>query len=110
MVPPARDGGGNDAVVADLTAMGHAGHEMIGAIERVVVPSLDRSLLRDDVIGHAGLAQALRDLAEQMSSDMQRLQTLVDATSTQVRHAELDYHTVDDATAGQFRGRGEGTI
>lgn len=109
MTSPAHDGSGKDVVTADLSAMDHAGHELIGAIERVDIPSLDHSLLQADAIGHAGLAQALRELSGQMSSDMQRLQRLVDATSNAVRRAELDYDTVDDVTAGQFRSRGEGT-
>jgi hypothetical protein len=73
------------------------------------LPSLDGSLLSDDVVGHAGLAQALRDYTKQWSADMQQLRSHLDAAGEQTRRASLNYQQVDQAAADHLAGYSDGT-
>ncbi len=107
---PLRREDGTDAVTASPSGLEHAGGELTSLIEQLDIPNLDRSLLGDDVIGHAGLAQALRDFTEQLNSDLPQLRAHADAIGVRARQAGVSYHQVDNAAADQFDHQSGGDL
>lgn len=90
------------AVVADPDALDRVGSALseLGSVGQVA--PLDPSLLSDEVIGHAGLAQALRDFADLWQ---QRLDELGDHTASigaDLRQAGRHYRDTDISAAQEL--------
>jgi hypothetical protein len=71
--------------------------------------SLDQALLSDDVVGHAGLGQALREFAAAWDQRSQQYSEHLGVLETALRAASAGYSGTDDAAADQFRRIGTGS-
>lgn len=90
------------AVVADPDALDRVGSALSELGSALPVAPLDPSLFSDEIIGHAGLAQALRDFADLWQ---QRLGELGDHTASigaDLRHAGRHYRDTDNSTAQEL--------
>jgi hypothetical protein len=95
--------------MATPSIIDRTGHNFAALAAQLDLPSLDGSLLSTDVVGHAGLAQSLRDYTEQWNTDMQQLRSHLDAAGEQTRRAGLDYQQVDQAIADRLTEHSNGT-
>jgi hypothetical protein len=88
--------------------MDRTGHNFAALAAQLDLPSLDGSLLSNDVVGHPVLAQALRDYTEQWNADLQQLRSHLDAAGEQTRRAGLIYQQVDQAAADRLAAHSDG--
>jgi hypothetical protein len=95
--------------MATPSTIDRTGRNLAALVVQLDLPSLDDSLLSNDVVGHAGLAQALRDYTEQWNRYMQQLRSHLDAAGEQTRRAGLNYQQVDQAAAGRLTEHSDGT-
>ena len=91
-----------DTVVADPDALDRAGLAIseLGSITGVT--PLDPALLADDVVGHAGLAQALREFANLWEQRLDELGEHTTAIGTDLRQASRHYRDTDAAAAQEL--------
>jgi hypothetical protein len=65
--------------------------------------NIDPSLLTDDIVGHAGLGQALRDFVDTFDQRAGDFRAHVAKLADAAQQAGADYETTDDDAADQLR-------
>lgn len=91
-----------DAVVADPDALDRVGSTLSELGSVVPVAPLDPALLSDEVIGHAGLAQALRDFADLWQQRLGELGDHTAAIGADLRQAGCHYRDTDNSAAQEL--------
>jgi hypothetical protein len=89
-------------VIADPDSLDHVGATIsnLGAVEPA--PPLDPALLTDDVIGHAGLAQALRDFAGLWQQRLREVAERTTSIGTDLCQTARLYRDTDASAAQDF--------
>jgi hypothetical protein len=93
-------------VVADPQALSRTGAAISDLRSSITVGAVDPTLLEDEVIGHAGLARALREFAAQWDQRLGEFGEHLDALGETVRQAGRGYGDTDTSSAQRLAGLG----
>jgi hypothetical protein len=91
-----------DTIVADPNALDRAGLAISELDSIAGLVPLDPELLQDDVVGHAGLAQALREFVDLWEQRLSELGKHTTAIGLDLRQAGRSYQDTDDAAAHEL--------